>query len=80
MTMQEFVKGICTTFATDPSSPSLVISWLEDKGVWYCSIVRYAERYGAGKYAVTNVTGEDLPSALSQLVVEWGRMNGVINV
>lgn len=70
MTLQELVKSLVSRFSGDPSAPSVVLSWLEDRQRWYASAVRYIEKFGCGKHVVTKATGDSLEETLGNLACE----------
>lgn len=62
--MLELMQQICEAFDNDPSSPSLVVSWLPDLKQWYFSFVRYDEPYGQGKRVVHRVLDADFSKGM----------------
>lgn len=65
--MGELVKQIVKLFSEDPSAPSVTVSWLPDRQAYYASVVRYAERFGQGKYVVWSCSGPNLDECLQYL-------------
>lgn len=49
------------------TAPSVVSSWLEDKKVYYASLVRYNEAFGRGREVIIATTHEDLETAFRNL-------------
>ena len=74
MTLEELVKSLVSKYPDDPSSPSIVLSYLEDRQRWYASAVRYTERYGEGRVVVARATEESLEAALGLLASELERI------
>lgn len=70
MTLENLVKSAVARFAGDPSAASVVLSWLEDRQLWYASAVRYTEKYGCGKNVVAKGTGATLEETLGTLAAE----------
>lgn len=59
-TLSELCKG-------DPSAPSVVISWLPDKQMWYLAVHRYLAPFGEGRVVVAKQISADLSLALSEI-------------
>lgn len=66
--MLDVLKFACETYDSDPSSPSLIVSWLADLQQWYFSFVRYSEKFGKGKYVVHRVLNSDFSKGAEQIL------------
>jgi hypothetical protein len=64
-------QAISQYYLNDPSSPSLITSYLPKNGEWYFSIVRYSHKFGGGKYLVLNGKGRDYVEGLKELATNW---------
>jgi hypothetical protein len=62
--LQLLIREVTVLFASDPSTASVTLSWLEGRNVWYGSVVRYTERFGEGKQVVAKTTHPDLEIVL----------------
>lgn len=74
MKFQEWlIKLICEVYKGDPSSPSLIISFVRE--TFYTSIVRYKAQYGKDKEVVTKYhseyPSENLEHCLRALSSKW---------
>lgn len=65
-------KRLSEVFADDPSSPSVIVSWLEDKKQWYVNLVRYLQPFGQGRMGVLKHTDPSLDVCLKQCAVALG--------
>jgi len=65
--MEELVKLLVSTFRSDPSAPSLVVSWIEQKQQWYISAVRYRQRMGEGKQKLCGATCDTLAECVESV-------------
>lgn len=70
--MESLIKVVCATFANDPTSPSIVLSYLQDREVYYGSVVRYHERLAQAKEVIVKTTHETLDGCLARLAGEFG--------
>lgn len=77
MLLQELIQSVVLKYPDDPSAPSVVLSWLEDRQRWYASAVRYTEKFGRGKVVMCSATGESLEEALMLLASELYRIRGL---
>jgi len=72
-------QAISDYYRNDPCSPSLITSYLPKNGEWYFSIVRYARKFGMGKYLVLNGKGLDYVEGLKALSTNWLQSIGNVN-
>lgn len=63
--MKDLVLSVVAAYPDDPSKPSVVMSYVDDR--FYMSVVRYRERFGQGKQVVCKATGETLDAAAEEL-------------
>jgi hypothetical protein len=64
-------KSIVEQFPTDPTFPSIKISYLTNIQKYYVSIVRYKAIYGREGYALMKAHGETLDEAFSDVFNQW---------
>jgi hypothetical protein len=64
--IDKITSAILFKYKGDPSNPSLLISKL-DNGHYYCSIVRYDEKYGRGKRVMSSASNLHLATALKEV-------------
>jgi hypothetical protein len=74
--LADLISLLCKSFPDDPSSPSLLVSYLlpvgehRERAEWYVSILRYQHRWAQGKRVEFNYVSEDLNVAL-RMVGRW---------
>lgn len=64
--LELLARAITETWATDPTTPGLVCSYLpyeSDDKQFYVSVVRYDQLFGKGKRVVFTAKGESLDAA-----------------
>jgi hypothetical protein len=66
-----FLRAIKEAYAKDKCQPGLVLSWLEDKQLFYASICRYDGYQASNKTVVTSETGTTIAEVLRKLSVKW---------
>jgi hypothetical protein len=72
-------QAISHYYRNDPSTPSLISSYLPKKGEWYFSIVRYSRKFGTGKIVVLSNKGSDYVEGLRTLAANWMQSIGNVN-
>lgn len=65
------IDALTSQFAEDPSTPSVVLSKLEN-GQYYGSLVRYTERFGQGKSVLFKCSHDALDEVFKDLAVQLG--------
>lgn len=73
--MKDIIDALCDTFTEDPSTPSVVLSRLEN-GNYYGSLVRYSESFGKGKQVLYKCEKETPELVLNELRTQLGLPNG----
>ena len=51
----------------DPSSPSVILSWLPKEKQWYGALVRYEKPFGKGRITLVSVKAETLAEVVEKL-------------
>ena len=81
--LERLVRAVCETYRKDATSPSVVVSLLED-GQWYGSIVRYGGRYATNKIVLMSYKGTDVHDVVYNLANMWltsiGRGDAIENL
>jgi hypothetical protein len=73
--LERLVRAVVEQYSEDPTSPSIVTSWLGSQ--WYVSVVRYAHPYAEGKLVVVNCIGSNLEKLYVDLLQLFsGSKNG----
>lgn len=66
--LHDFTKWLSETLKDDPSSPSVIFSWLADKKSWYVSVVRYRAPFGDGKVVIAKAMKPTLEEAFREVL------------
>ena len=69
--MQLLVKSVVEQFATDPTFPSVTLSYKTNSNEYYASITRYSNTYGREPKSLINACGDSLGEALEKLFEMW---------
>lgn len=81
--LEKLVRAVCETYRKDATSPSVIVSLLED-GQWYGSIVRYGGRYATNKIVLVSYKGCDAHDVVYNLAQAWlisiGRSDAIENL
>lgn len=64
-----FTDAVVTTYSGDPCKAGLVLSHLTTG--FYCSVCRYRDKWGGGKYIVTSSTEKNMAEALVECARKW---------
>lgn len=72
--LKTILRELVATFKSDPTAAGIVISWLEDRQLWYMSFVRYTEPMGEGKQVICKGTGIDLSVCLEETYKRFVKM------
>lgn len=68
--LETLIRDVCHRFCNDPCAPSVTISYLADKSVFYVSICRYTDYFGKGETVVTKATAPQLEEAIETITKE----------
>jgi hypothetical protein len=76
--LPELTRAVCEEYKSDPSAPSIIISYVEKAGSnvertgFYASVIRYYARYGQERRMVCCVSGFDTDvAAVEALAKKW---------
>lgn len=70
-TCELLVKSVVEQFATDPTFPSVKMSYVTNMQKYYVGIVRYKSQYGRDGYALMKAYGETLDEAFTDVFNQW---------
>lgn len=70
--LETFTRLLKETYSKDITIPSIVFACIGKQ--YYCSFVRYREKYGEGKYVVCSAKDENIELCLIKLYDTWKEM------
>lgn len=71
--LETFLKALCEHYSTDSVAPGIVVSWLGDRRLYYCSVRRYSLHTHAlrSNVIVAAASKHSMEAALGLAMKKW---------
>jgi hypothetical protein len=69
--LELLLKSIVEEFPNDPTGPGVSLAWLDNEKVFYCSIVRFGDKYANNRRVVYAYRSPYIFDAMARLLEAW---------